>query len=236
MIATDTTTGHPYTPSWMKDADKPPRYFFRAAGVVERAQMEAELSGEYAAGRVYPFELIAAFRSGLQALLADDPGLDTLIELVETEATGTPLSDDDRQALVQARSVLVRHWPEYRELVAQQDRRKEIAPIVVFRRFCIGWENVETPFARGKDKQIPEGVLAKIDPMEMVGAGNFGYGLLYGAVDDRTFPQPSQSDAALSTLSSDVSRADGTSTASDGQKIPESPSPDGSGALSTSGS
>lgn len=131
--------------------------------------------------------------------------------------------------------MLVQHWAEYRELVAQQARRREIAPIVVFRRFCIGWENVDVSFSRGKDKLIPEEVLTKIDPMEMVGAGNFGYGLLYGATDDRTFQQPSQSDAAPSTLSSDVSRADGTSTANDGPTTPDLPSPDGSGALSISG-
>ncbi|KEZ00595.1 hypothetical protein AI27_17870 [Sphingomonas sp. BHC-A] len=236
MIPTDTTTGHSYVPSWRKEEEKAPRYFFRAAGVVERAQMEAELSGTFAAGRVFPFEMISAFRNGLQALLADDPGIDTLLELVETESRGEKLAADDRQALIQARAVLAQHWPEYRELVAQQERRKEIAPIVVFRRFCIGWENVDAPWSLGKDRQIPEDVLVKIDPMEMIGAGNFGYGLIYGATDDRTFQQPSQSDADPSTSSSDTSRADGTSTANDGPAIPGSNSQAGSGASSTSGS
>ncbi|MCK0531451.1 hypothetical protein [Sphingobium agri] len=236
MIPTDTITGHPYVPSWRKNEDKAPRYFFRAASVIERAQMEAELSGQHAAGRVYPFEVIAAFRNGLLALLSDEPGIDTLLELVETEAKGETLADEDRQALIQARSVLAQHWPEYRELIAQQERRKEIAPIVVFRRFCTGWENVDAPWSLGKDRQIPEAVLAQIDPMEMMGAGNFGYGLLYGATDDRTFQQPSQSDADPSTSSSDMSRADGTSTANDGQKTPDSKSKRKSSQRSTSGS
>jgi len=236
MIPTDTTTGHGYVPSWRKDEEAAPRYFFRAAGVLERAQMEAELSGTFAAGRVFPFELISAFRNGLQALLAEDPGIDTLLELVERESQGEKLAADDRQALIQARAVLAQHWPEYRELVAQQERRKEIAPIVVFRRFCIGWDNVDATWSKGKDGQIPEAVLMKIDPMEMMGAGNFGYGLIYHAADDRTFQQPSQSDADLSTSSSDTSRADGTSTANDGPAIPALNSPAGSGASSTSGS
>lgn len=236
MTPTDTTTAHPYVPSWRKDEQAPPRYFFRAASVIERAQMEAELSGQHAAGRVFPFEMIAAFRNGLHALLSHDPEIDTLLELVETESKGEALAPEDRQALIQARAVLAQHWPEYRELVAQQERRKEIAPIVVFRRFCVGWENVEATWSTGKDKQIPEAVLAQVDPMEMIGAGNFGYGLLYGATDDRTFQQPSQSDADLSTSSSDMSRADGTSTANDGPETLESNSPDGSGASSTSGS
>ncbi|MCK0533403.1 hypothetical protein [Sphingobium agri] len=236
MIPTDTKTGHDYVPSWRKSEAAPPRYFFRAASVIERAQMEAELSGEQAAGRVFPFELIAAFRNGLHALLSGDPGIDTLLELIETEARGEILTGDDRQALIQARGVLAQHWPEYRELVAQQERRKEIAPIVVFRRFCIGWDNVDVTWSLGKDRQIPEAVLAQIDPMEMIGAGNFGYGLLYGATDDRTFQQPSQSDADPSTSSSDMSRADGTSAASDGPATPASSSPDGSGESSISGS
>ena len=236
MIPTDTTTGHAYVPSWRKDETAAPRYFFRAASVIERAQMEAELSGQHAAGRVYPFEIIAAFRNGLHALLSDDPGIDTLLELVETEAKGEKLGEQDRQALIQARAVLAQHWPEYRELVAQQERRKEIAPIVVFRRFCTGWENVEAAWSLGKDKQIPEAVLAQIDPMEMMGAGNFGYGLLYGATDDRTFQQPSQSDADPSTSSSDTSRADGASKANDGQKTRAPKSKRKSSQSSTSGS
>lgn len=236
MIPTDTTTGHGYTPSWRKDDPKAPRYFFRAASVIERAQMEAELSGEHAAGRVFPFEMVAAFRSGLQVLLADDPAIDTLLELVEAEAGGKTLGEEDRQTLIQARAVLAQHWPAYRELVAQQERRKEIAPIVVFRRFCIGWDNVDATFILGKDKAIPEAVLAQIDPMEMIGAGNFGYGLLYGSAADRDFQQPLPSDAAPSTSPSGMSMADGSSMASDGPAIPVSNSLDGSGALSISGS
>lgn len=236
MTATDTTTGHPYTPSWLADQPKPPRYFFRGASVIERAQMEAELSGEHAAGRVFPYELIRAFRNGLMALLAGDPGLDDLLEAVEAESQGKVLADDQRQALVQAKAIISRHWPEYRELVAQQERRKEIAPVIVFARFCTGWENVEAEWSLGKDRKIPDATLLKIDSFEMMSAGNFGYGLLYGDTDERTFQQPSQSDADLSTSSSDTSRADGSSAASDGQKTPGSASDSTSSPSSTSGS
>lgn len=224
MTATDTATGHPYTPSWRESEPKPPRYYFRAASVIERAQMEAELSGEHAAGRVFPFELIRAFRNGLMALLADDPGLDDLVQMVEDESQGKVLADNDRQALIEARAIIARHWPEYRELVAQQERRKEIAPVLVFARFCTGWDNVEAEWSLGKDRKIPDATLLKIDSVEMIGAGNYGYSLLYGDTDERTFPQPSQSDAAPSTSSSDTSRAAGSSAANDGPTIPGSAS------------
>lgn len=230
MIPTDITTGHPYVPSWRTGDANPPKYYFRAASVIERSQIEAELSGEFEAGRVFTFEVVTAFRNGLNALLEGDPELDHLLELVASEAEGVVIAGDDRQALVEARAVLVRHWPEYRELIAQQERRKEIAPVLLFRRLCIGWNNVDVDFALGKDKLVPEAVLAKIDPMEMIGAGNFAYGLLYAGNEDRNFPPPSQSDAAPSTSSSDVSRVDGKSKAKGGRKTPASQSQAGSGA------
>lgn len=230
MIPTDTTTGHPYVPSWRESEVNPPRYFMRGAGVIERAQIEAELAGEYNAGRVFSFEVISAFRKGLTALLEGDPDLDRLLELVQAEEDGTVLGDEDRQLLIGARAVLQRHWPEYRELIAQQERRREIAPVVLFRRLCAGWENVTATFQMGKDRCVPESVLAQIEPMEMIGAGNFAYGLLYTGNEDRNFPPPSQSDAAPSTSSSDVSRVDGKSKGKSGRKTPASPSQAGSGA------
>lgn len=235
MIATDTTTSHPFTPRWRDAEAAAPVYFLRAPSVIERGQIEAELSGEHGAGRVFEFELISAFRNGLMTLLAGDPGLDRLIELVDREGEGEVLAAEDRQALIEARAVLVQHWPEYRELVAQRDRRREIAPIVVFRRLCTGWENVDVPFLRGSDRLIPDGTLMRIDPLELTAAGNFGYGLMYGAADERNFPQPSPSDDGPATSPSDTSRADGTSKAKGGRKTPASRSRRGSGASSTSG-
>lgn len=235
MIATDTVTSHRFTPRWRADEEAAPAYFLRAPSVIERGQIEAELSGEHDAGRVFEFELMSAFRNGLTTLLAGDPGLDRLLELVDCEAEGVKLAGEDRQALVEARSVLVKHWPEYRELVAQRDRRREIAPIIVFRRLCTGWENVDVPFSRGSDRLIPDGTLMCIDPLELTAAGNFGYGLMYGAADERNFPQPSPSTEDPATSSSDTSRADGTSKGKSGRKTRASRSRRGSGASSTSG-
>lgn len=235
MIATDTVTPHRFTPQWREEEAAAPVYLLRAPSVIERGQIEAELSGEHAAGRVFGFELLAAFRNGLHALLEGDPDLDHLVELVDREADGETLAVEDRQALIEARAVLVRHWPEYRELCAQRDRRREIAPIVVFRRLCTGWENVDVPFSRGSDRLIPDGTLMRIDPLEMTAAGNFGYGLMYGAADERNFPPPSPSAEDPVTSSSDTSRADGTSKDKDGRKTRASRSRRGSGASSTSG-
>lgn len=230
MIPTDITTGHPFTPSWREDEENPPRYYFRGASVIERSQIEAELAGEYGAGRVFSVEMISAFRSGLQALLADDPELDRLLELVQAESMGDAPDGDDRQLLLEARAVLQRHWPEYRALIAQQERRREIMPIILFRRLCCGWDNVSVPFSRGKDKLIPDAVLTRIDPMEMIAAGNFAYGMIYAGDEERNFPPPSPSGDVQGTSPSDGSRADGSSGTSPGPTIPASPSPDGSGA------
>ena len=52
--------------------------------MIERSQLEAELSGKFGAGRVYGFELRQAIRNGVVALLANDPEFDRVIGLIDT--------------------------------------------------------------------------------------------------------------------------------------------------------
>ena len=108
MIVTSTTEIVPFVPSWREGEPNPPTFSLRAGSVIERGQMEAELSGQYRAGRVFGFELRAAILSGIGALLADDPDQDALIGLLSAEGEGEPLSDSDARLLTDAR-VLGRH-------------------------------------------------------------------------------------------------------------------------------
>ena len=226
MILTNTTDAVPFTPVWLRNEDGSPKtgapvFHLRAGGVIERGQLEAELAGKYSAGRVYGFELRQAIRNGVVALLADDPEFDRVIGLidVDTEAAsgGEAMSDDDAQLFTAIRSVLAESWPEYRDLVAQLERRRELAPILAFRRFCIGWDNLAVPHAVGRDRCVTDAALRGVDPVDLLSAGNYAYGLLYADDHSGNFGRPGSSAKDPTTSpSADTSTADGKSTADAG--------------------
>ncbi|MDX3885986.1 MAG: hypothetical protein QHC65_16300 [Sphingomonas sp.] len=189
----------PFTPKWREGEKKPPVYLIRVGDVIERSIFEAELAGKYGAGQVYAFEFAQAAVDGIQALLAGDPQLDDLLALVNAEMNGDTISADDRQKLARMRDVLTQHWPAYALLIERQARRRELAPVLAFRRFCVGWENVKAEFARDRDGFVSAAALRGIDPLEMTAAGHHTFGLLYAAGEEENFPQPSKSDDAPGT-------------------------------------
>lgn len=231
-----------FTPEWLKDQPDAPVYYIRVGNVTDRGNFEAELSGKYRAGRVFGFEMAQAFTNGVTTLLGDDPERDTLIEMVNREAGGEVLEAADRQLLAQARDVLAEHWPEYASLLEQSSRRRELAPIVAFRRFVVAVDRAapdwtpdnpareHIPFARGLDGLIREADLKAVDPLELVRVGNEAVGLLYATGEERNFPQPSKSgDAPQTSPSAATSKEGGKSGASAGKKTRASRSRRGSG-------
>jgi hypothetical protein len=236
MIVTSTTEAVPFTPSWREGEASPPTFTLRAGSVIERGQMEAELSGQYRAGRVFGFELRAAIVSGIGTLLADDPEQDRLLALLAVEGEGDLLTEDDQRLLTDARSVLAEHWPEYRDLLAQMERRREIAPIVALRRFCTGWENcandkgVPAVFKRGLDGLVADVALSGLSALELMSAGNRAYGLQYAAGDEGNSSRPPLSGDGPQISTSDVSsKAAGKSVTIGGKKTRAPRSPRGSG-------
>ena len=183
MILTSTTEAARYTPPPLQAEPDAPVVLLRAGSIIERGQMEAELAGQYQAGRVLGYELRIAIREGVIALLGDDPELDHLLGLIDVEAEGNAdtLADADKRLLAEVRKTLAEHWPDYRDLVAQLERRREIAPIVAFRRFCTGWENVDAEFKRGRDGLVEEGCLRGLDVFTLRFTGNQAYALQYAA-------------------------------------------------------
>jgi hypothetical protein len=184
MILLDTKTPLRWTPPWRENDADAPVYLIRAGSVIEREQVEAELAGEHRAGRVYAFQIQAAFSKGVDTLLADDEaGAARLKEVVGAEAglkDGETLPEDEAAMLAAARDVLAEHYPPYRALLAQEQRREAMAPIVAFRRFVVGWENVAAVYARGPDGLVKLTSLEGVDAFEMRLAGRTAYGLLYG--------------------------------------------------------
>ena len=245
MILTSTTQTIPFTPPWLDGQPGAPVFHLRAGSVIERGQMEAELAGPYRAGRVLGYELRLAIRSGVETLLAGDAELDRLLGLIEAEADGetADFTDDDKRLLSETRAVLAEHWPDYRDLVAQLERRNQIAPIVALRRFCVGWDRakrddgVSAVFDRGRDGLVTEAALGGLAHLEMLMAGNRAYSLQYAHGQEGNSQRPSSSDDGQQTSSSDdTSRADGESATPPGKKTLGSRSRRGSGRSSTSGS
>lgn len=221
---------------WRADEADAPVYFIRPGNVVERETLEAELAGDHRAGRVYDFELLEEYISGVSTLLVDDPEHLQLIELAQAKAGGQELPLADAQAVAAARDVLAEHWPPYRRLVAQAERRRTIAPMLVFRRFVVGWEGLTEPWRRGPDGMVHLAALAAVPPLELRAAGNHAYGLLYAGSQAGNSSAPSKSDDGQQISTSDEPSAKaGSSKASGGRKTRASRSRRASSGPSTSG-
>lgn len=230
-LMASTAAVHRFVPHWRRDDADPPTYLLRAGSVIERETLEAELAGEHRAGRVWPYELANILCDAFRAIGGDDVGL--LISLVQREQAaalqgGEKLDDADQATLDGARAIAIQYWPDYAELVAQMQRRELMLPIVAFRRFCTGWENVAAPYQRGLGGFVADASLKGLDPLQMRVAGIEAYNLLYvdpSAEKNSAAPSPS-SDSPPTSGSGAASDPDGKSAPTDGPKTPPSPSPE----------
>lgn len=185
--------------------------------------MEAEVAGTYQAASVMPWDLRAACVDGVNALLDGDEAQSQVLALIEAEAAGDgePLSGDDRRLIEEVRKVLAEHWPPYRDLIAQMERRRALLPIVALRRFCTGIEAKGVTFTRDRTGQVSEATLAQLDPLEMTMAGSRAYALAYGADAEKNLPPPSLSGDGPATSGSDsTSKAAGRLGRKSGRKTP----------------
>lgn len=218
MISTSITEPARFTPPWYSDEATAPVYLIRAGSVRERAQFEAEMAGPLRAGKVWGFELKAAVRDGITALMIEDPEFDRLMELVEVEKE-EDLSAGDVQLLDEVRKVLAEHFGPYRDLVAQMERRRELVPVEALRRFLVDVEGGDALFTRGRDGFVAETTLAAIEPLDIMSAGNFAFTLLYGGggLEKNSGPVAS-SGSDQTTSSSEAPPAAGSSVKKSGRK------------------
>lgn len=198
MILASTGVTHPFTPKWQEDIAPAPVYHLRAGSVIEREMLEAELAGSYRAGRVWPFELRAALVEALTAFGGDDRA--ALIELADREQAAAlgqadqALDAGEQATLDQARQVVAEHWPEYAALLAQMQRRDQLLPVLAFRKFCTGFENVADAEFAMTAGLVAESALRAVPPLALRAAGVFAYQLLYaGPSAEKNLPPPSAS-------------------------------------------
>ena len=167
------------------------------------------------------------------ALLAEDEDQGRLLELIDTEMeVGTAaMTDADRRLLAEVKKVLAVNWPAYRDLIAQIERRRELAPLVALRRFCIGIIGAGVTFARAPDGMVSDATLMSIDPQVLLAAGNRAFALAYVSEEERgNSARPSSSGDGQPTSNSDATSTEaGSLTASAGRKTPGSRSRRGSG-------
>lgn len=220
MIGTSTSTPHPFVPSWLKNEKNPPKFLLRYGDVLERELMEADLAGEHQAGDVWGHELQEAIVSGLREL--GGTSAETLIALAEANFANTLESEGERAILLDACSKLATAWPPYRVLLAQQQRRQTLIPLVAFRRYCVGWENVDAPFSRGIDGMVDAAPLVAINPTVLKVAGWTAWNLQFGGGQEKNSASPSKSadDPAISNSGEPSPAADGSSAGSSTPKTP----------------
>lgn len=224
MILQSTSESIPFVPPWCDGDAKPRRYFLRAGSATERAMLEAELSGEYRAAEVWPYELFEAFTNGARAIFGDDA--DTVIGLAEQERGGEPLSETDAATLIVAREQLAEHYPAYRSLISQQQRRNELVPVLAFRRFCTGWEGLPDNYAAIRGV-VTDQALATVPPLDLRVAGLEAFSLLYAGGQAKNSAAPSKLRAGRKTSRSGaVSKGAGRSGRTTGRKTPPSASTD----------
>ena len=218
IASTAASAAEPFTPKWMEGKADAPIFFIRAGNVIERELMEAQLSGpSYRAGETWPWEKQAALIDGLKAIAGDDAA--QLIVLAETSDIDDPA---EAELLEQARALIGQHYAPYRDLLAQEERRRAILPIVAFCRYCVRWEGLDTDMKRGADGLIDPASLLGIDPIILRSAGFEAYNRQYAVGERKNSDAPSKSGADLKTSpSAEPSEKAGSSTGSDTPKTPD---------------
>lgn len=174
----------------LKNIEDAPKFHLRGGDTIERGIMEGELAGPpYMAREVFPWEFTTALRTGVETLLAGDDGLDEILDLINSAAQGDErgLDEAQKQKLQQVRTIMAEHWPDYSALVACDQRRRTIAPIVAFRRYCVGIEGNASKEAGTVDFKrdaltglVSDDTLKQVDPLLLTFAGNEAFLLQYG--------------------------------------------------------
>jgi hypothetical protein len=230
VIALSTTAPVPWSPPWAPER----KFLFTAGSVVDRANLEAELAGELRAGRVFDFQLDAAFEAGVTELLGAEDA-ERLREVVAAEREGGDIPAAERAMLDECRSLMKEHWPPFRALAAQAERRNQLVPVVALRRFCTGWDGPGLPPFERKLGVVTDAALVGLDFLTARAAGLFAYGLLYAGGQEKNSAPPSPSGNGRSSSNS-PRRAGGSSTAKSGRTTRSSRARSGRSKSSTSGS
>lgn len=173
-----------------------PRFRIRMASLLERGEFDAELDGRHSASPVPAFIMLETAIAGVRALLEEDDAAE-IEELLRAfhdpaaEGESGEVSPRQRQQVAEVQDVLAKSWPDYRQLVEQNARYRQLMPLLAFQRFVDGWENVTgtdgkpVEYERDKSGNIPDTVLRRIHPALLYAAGNRAYNFQYAAGEEK---------------------------------------------------
>lgn len=211
-----------------------PRFTLKPPSLMERTRVYAAMITE---GFFYPSdaELRAELRAMVQGL-PEDTRVYWLGCLDEVEAAiAAPgfegLEDDLAQGMAELSERARRHHPPFAALAAARISYMQAFPLLLFRRFCQGWEGYAVPCARAVDPlhqammvteaAIEDLIAAEARAMDDITAAGQRLGELLrpGGADTKKSAPPSPSSSAPATSPA----ATGPATAESGAS-PESPS------------
>lgn len=162
------------TPPWREAEAPPPVYLFRVASMDDRTLFDAELAAPpWNAGKVYDFQLLEQLRDYVETLYPDAgedrQRIDEILHLSlaapgQIDAAGLTIL----LALEDAASTA---WPPYAALRGARARRAVITGPRALKRFLIGWEGVDAPFARGGDGLASDETLRQMAEDERIWLG-----------------------------------------------------------------
>lgn len=242
MIGTKTGQVVKFTPAWLRTLDAPPTFHLRVGALTERDLFEAELDGEYDAGKVYAHAIRASVLSGVAALGGDDAPM--LTDLVNTfySDSASDMPADEQARMSELLDILQDHWPEYRRLAKQSARRLNLMPTLALQRWCVGWdnmtdtENAPVPFTSGPTGRPDDEAMRRLPPLFIMVAGTEAYSLQSGRGEEKNLPPPSLSAGTRESSPSASRKARaGQSAASSGKKTRQSSSRAKSSTSLTSG-
>lgn len=184
-----------WSPGWVKKEKgvKVPVFHLRPGTVLERDEFEGDLEGRHNAGGVALYVIREIAREGITALADSPDDAETMIALVEqdhdlqTKKDGAePMDAKAKAQLREVFDILQKHWPDYRDAVAQNARHNNLLPTLAFMRWCDGWENLTdadgepVEYSRNARGEIPDDVLRRIPALMLRAAGLEAYQVQYG--------------------------------------------------------
>jgi len=214
LASTSAAAADRFTPGWIDPGPTAPVYLIRAGTPIERELLEAEMAGRYGAGTVWPWDIQAALIAGIQKLASEGDRAE-LIALVQADFAGAVEGEEDRRKLIELKSVLRAHWPDYQDICMRMETRNAIVAPLAFAMFCVGWENAKADFATGIDGRVTPHAMKDIDPLHLRAAGMRAYDLLYvGSAEKNSDALWKSGDGPRTSDSPDVSATGGSSTES----------------------
>ena len=193
-----------FTPGWLCDAAGAPNpgapvFFVRPGTLIDLGQVDAELAGPpYSAGKVFPWDLVTAAEEAARALLDGDALGQVLEAFAALRAAGFDINavPDEQKQLLKAIEPALATWPDYGELRRREARREELLPLLCAKRFLTGWDNLETPFAAGRDGFVTDAALIGVPEFQRRSVGVHAYNLMQAGVHRPLSPPPSKSGPA----------------------------------------